>query len=167
MREVWLASDADILSFMDVDLSTGLDAFVPLINALTEEGYDLAVGSRNLSASRIVRSRGRRILTWVYNRLLRLFLGVRFSDAQCGFKALTREVALLLLPRIEDNRWFFDTELLVLAEKSGLRIKDVPVTWLEDKDSRVNVMGTVIEDLRGIWRLKRTSPWDSIDPEVS
>lgn len=159
LRQVWLESDADIVGYMDVDLSTGLDAFFPLISALTDEGYDVATGSRNMKGSRIERSAGRRLLTWVYNRLLRLLLGVRFSDAQCGFKALKRDAAQLLVPRVADNNWFFDTELLVVAEKSGLRIRDIPVTWIEDKDSRVNVPATVLEDLRGIWRLMRTRPW--------
>jgi glycosyltransferase involved in cell wall biosynthesis len=159
LRQVWLGSEADVLSYMDVDLSTGLEAFFPLVAAVADEGFDLATGSRNLRESRVERSPGRRVLTWVYNHLLSLMLGVRFSDAQCGFKACTRQAAQRLIPHVEDNNWFFDTELLVLAEKSGFRIKDVPVTWVEDKDSRVNVVRTVVEDLRGVWRLMRTRPW--------
>jgi hypothetical protein len=149
---------------MDVDLSTGLDAFFPLIAALTDDGFDVATGSRNMKGSKLERSVGRRLLTWVYNRLLRLLLGVRFSDAQCGFKAIKGDAARLVIPHVADNNWFFDTELLVLAEKSGLRIKDIPVVWVEDKDSRVNVPATVMEDLRGIARLMRTRPWRAIAP---
>jgi glycosyltransferase involved in cell wall biosynthesis len=164
LRQVWLDSEADVVSYMDVDLSTGLEAFFPLIEAVTEQGYDVATGSRNLPESRVERSAGRRVLTWVYNRILRLVLGIRFSDAQCGFKALTRSAVARLVPVVEDNNWFFDTELLVLAEKSGLRVKDIPVVWTEDKDSRVNVVATVTEDLRGVWRLLRRRPWKSVRP---
>jgi glycosyltransferase involved in cell wall biosynthesis len=164
LRQVWLDSGADVLSYMDVDLSTGLDAFFPLIAALTDDGFDVATGSRNMKGSKLERSVGRRLLTWVYNRLLRLLLGVRFSDAQCGFKAIKGDAARLVIPHVADNNWFFDTELLVLAEKSGLRIKDIPVVWVEDKDSRVNVPATVMEDLRGIARLMRTRPWRAIAP---
>ncbi|MEX2237559.1 MAG: dolichyl-phosphate beta-glucosyltransferase [Dehalococcoidia bacterium] len=164
LKQVWLASDADILSYMDVDLSTDLHALPDLIGAIVVEGYDLATGSRNMRGSKLHRSLGRRALTWTYNHLLRAFLGVGFSDAQCGFKAISREAAQALLSDIEDNNWFFDTELLVIAEKAGYRVKDIPVTWIEDKDSRVNIPATIAEDLRGMWRLRRGKPWIQIAP---
>jgi glycosyltransferase involved in cell wall biosynthesis len=167
LRQVWLASGADVVAYMDVDLSTGLDALTPLIDAITKEGYDLSTGSRNMSASTITRSAGRRTLTWGYNTILRVVLRVRFSDAQCGFKAISREAAQRLIPTVEDNNWFFDTELLVVAEKAGYRIKDIAVTWVEDKDSRVNVRATVWEDLRGVWRLFRNKPWEGIPSRKS
>jgi glycosyltransferase involved in cell wall biosynthesis len=159
LKQVWLDSDADAVSYMDVDLSTGLEALTPLIDAVLEEGYQVATGSRTMAGSRITRSSGRRTLTWFYNRIIRLVMGVHFSDAQCGFKALSHAAAQELMPLVQDNNWFFDTELLVLAEKSGYRIKDVPVTWVEDKDSRVNVPATVLEDLAGLLRMRRTRPW--------
>jgi glycosyltransferase involved in cell wall biosynthesis len=164
LRQVWLAGDADILAYMDVDLSTGLDALWPLVDAIANDGYDLSTGSRNMGASQVTRSAGRRILTWGYNLILRTVLRVRFSDAQCGFKAISRDAAQRIIPVVEDNNWFFDTELLVIAEKAGFRIKDIAVTWVEDKDSRVNVRATVWEDLRGVWRLFRTKPWRTIAP---
>src|SRR3990172_11016787 len=116
---------------MDVDVSRGVEAFPALIGAIAEEGYDLAVGSRLMAGSRVNRSLGRRTLTRGYSLIIKAMLGTRFSDAQCGFKAARADVARLLIPLIEDNNWFFDTEMLVLAEKAGYRVKDVPVAWVE------------------------------------
>lgn len=161
LRHAWGKSDADVLAYMDVDLSTGLEALRQLVDAVVSGGYDLATGSRNMKESQVVRSAKRRVLTWVYNHLLRVVLRIRFSDAQCGFKAISRESARALLPLVEDNNWFFDTELLVIADKAGYRIKDIPVIWLEDADSRVNIAPTVAEDLRGVWRLLRKRPWEA------
>jgi hypothetical protein len=83
----------------------------------------------------------------------------RFGDAQCGFKAVSRQAADRVVPLIEDNNWFFDTELLILAEKLGYRVKDVPVSWVEDPDTRVKIGGTITEDLRGLLRLRLGRPW--------
>jgi glycosyltransferase involved in cell wall biosynthesis len=163
LRQVWLAGDADIMAYMDVDLSTGLDALSPLVDAIANDGYDLSTGSRNMAASQVTRSPGRRILTWGYNLILRTVLRVRFSDAQCGFKAVSREAAQRILPLIEDNNWFFDTELLILAEKMGYRVKDIPVEWVEDTDTRVKIGATVMEDLRGLVRLRTGRPWRRAD----
>lgn len=156
LRASWTESRADILCYTDVDLSTALEAFLRLFSALIDEGYDIAIGSRLAAGSTTTRSLRRELISRSYNRLLKLVLKVRFSDAQAGFKAVTREVVDRVMPLVEDNSWFLDTELLVLAEKLGYRIADIPVTWVEDDDSRVKVVRTALEDLRGIRRLRRT-----------
>lgn len=159
LKEIWGASQADILSFMDVDLSTGIDAFPELIGAIAEKGYDIAIGSRLASRSKVTRSLKRTVLTRGYNAIIKAMFFTRFSDAQCGFKAVSRKVAQRLLPLIENNNWFFDTEMLILAEKMGYRVYDVPVEWVEDTDTRVKIASTVTEDLRGLLRLRINRPW--------
>ncbi|MFI6595622.1 glycosyltransferase [Nonomuraea sp. NPDC050536] len=153
LRAVWSASEADVVSYMDVDLSTDLDAFLPLVAPLLSGHSDLAIGTRLARASRVVRGPKREFISRSYNLLLRSLLGARFSDAQCGFKALRTEVAQALLPAVEDEQWFFDTELLLLAERHGLRIHEVPVDWTDDPDSRVDILKTALEDLRGMARV--------------
>jgi glycosyltransferase involved in cell wall biosynthesis len=153
LRRVWSRSDADVLAYMDVDLSTGLEALLPLLAPLVSGHSDLAIGTRLARGSRVVRGPKRELISRTYNRLLHLALRSRFSDAQCGFKAGRAGVVKALLPRVEDQAWFFDTELLVLAERSGLRIHEVPVDWVDDPDSRVDIVHTALEDLRGIARL--------------
>ena len=153
LRRVWSRSDADVLAYMDVDLSTGLEALLPLVAPLVSGHSDLAIGTRLARGSRVVRGPKRELISRTYNRLLHLTLRSRFSDAQCGFKAGRADVVKALLPWVEDQAWFFDTELLVLAERSGLRIHEVPVDWVDDPDSRVDIVGTALEDLRGIARL--------------
>jgi len=155
LRKVWTESDADILSYMDVDLSTDLEAFAPLLESLATGGFDLAIGSRLLEASETIRGFKREVISRSYNFLIKAALRTHFSDAQCGFKAITRETAQKLLPLTEDDCWFFDTELLVLAEKLGYRIYDLPVRWVDDEDSRVRILNTAIEDLKGLLRLRR------------
>jgi hypothetical protein len=140
---------------MDVDLSTDLSALPVMFRALVAEGYDLAVGSRLMRESRIRRCLNREIISRIYNVLVKAVLFTHFSDAQCGFKALTRQAVERLVPRVQDQSWFFDTELLVLAEKLGYRIQDVPVTWNEDDDSRVKIVQTAWEDIKGVFRLRR------------
>ena len=153
LRKAWLESDADIVSYMDVDLSTDLGAFPKLIRAI-EEGYDIAVGSRLAPGSSVRRSFKRGFTSRSYNALIRAMFRTKFSDAQCGFKALSAKAAHELVPLIQDQEWFFDTELLILAEKKGYRIKDVPVTWIEDPDSRVSIPRTVLDDLNGLLRMR-------------
>ncbi|MCD2188710.1 bifunctional glycosyltransferase family 2/GtrA family protein [Actinomycetospora soli] len=155
LRAVWSASDAPVLAYMDVDLSTDLAALLPLVAPLISGHSDLAIGSRLSRASRVVRGAKREIISRCYNVLLRGTLRARFSDAQCGFKAIRRDVAQRLLPLVEDTGWFFDTELLVLAERSGLRIHEVPVDWVDDPDSRVDVVATAVADLKGVARVGR------------
>ena len=153
LRHVWGSSEADIVAYMDADLSTGLDAFLPLIAPLLSGHSDLSVGSRLAHGAQVVRSPKREIISRVYNLLLRTVLSARFSDAQCGFKAGRTEVIRALLPAVEDDAWFFDTELLMLAQRKGLRIYQVPVTWTEDPDSSVEIVRTALADLRGMARL--------------
>jgi len=138
---------------MDVDLSTDLRAVGPLVAPLLSGHSDLAIGTRLARGSRVVRGAKRELISRCYNLLLRGVLAASFSDAQCGFKAIRREVAERLLPLVEDDDWFFDTELLVLAEEAGLRIHEVPVDWVDDPDSRVDILATALDDLRGVRRL--------------
>jgi glycosyltransferase involved in cell wall biosynthesis len=158
LRAAWSASDADVLSYMDVDLSTDLGGLFPLVAPLISGHSDVAIGSRLARGSRVTRGPKRELISRGYNLILRTALGVRFSDAQCGFKAIRRETALSLLPLVKDTGWFFDTELLVLAERAGLRIHEVPVDWVDDPDSRVDIVSTAIADLKGVARMRRTLP---------
>ena len=155
LRTVWAASDAAVLAYMDVDLSTDLAGLFPLVAPLLSGHSDVAIGTRLARASQVVRGPKREFISRGYNLILRGTLGARFSDAQCGFKAIRADVARRLLPLVQDTGWFFDTELLVLAERAGLRIHEVPVDWVDDPDSRVDVLRTAIDDLRGIGRLAR------------
>jgi putative flippase GtrA len=153
LRAIWSGSDADVLAYMDVDLSTDLNALLPLVAPLLSGHSDVAIGTRLARGSRVVRGPRREVISRSYNLLLRASLGAEFSDAQCGFKAIRRDQARALLPLTEDTGWFFDTELLVLAERAGLRIHEVPVDWIDDTDSRVDIVATALADLRGIARL--------------
>jgi putative flippase GtrA len=153
LKQAWSQSDADVLVYMDVDLSTDLNALLPLVAPLLSGHSDLAIGSRLARTSRTTRGPKREVISRGYNVLLRGALRARFSDAQCGFKAIRRDVAEQLLPLVEDDEWFFDTELLVVAERAGLRIHEVPVDWVDDPDSRVDIVRTAAADLRGMGRL--------------
>ena len=155
LRNAWLQSKADIVSYMDVDLSTDLDHVPELIGAIAREGYDLSTGSRLMPESRTTRSWKREVVSRIYNVLVKAVLFTKFSDAQCGFKAASRRAVEAIVPKIEDQSWFFDTEMLVLAEKSGFRIKDIPVKWVEDDDSRVKIVQTGWEDVKGLLRVRR------------
>ncbi len=155
LRQVWLASDSPVLAYMDVDLSTDLAALPPLIAPLLSGHSDIAVGTRLSHGSRVVRGARREFISRCYNQILHSTLGAHFSDAQCGFKAIRADVATRLLPHTTDTAWFFDTELLVLAERCGLRVHEVPVDWTDDPDSSVDIIPTAMADLRGIVRLMR------------
>jgi putative flippase GtrA len=155
LRAVWSASDAAVLAYLDVDLSTDLAALPPLVAPLLSGHSDVAIGSRLARGARVVRGPKRELISRCYNLLLRGTLATRFSDAQCGFKAIRADVAERLLPHVADTGWFFDTELLVLAERTGLRIHEVPVDWVDDPDSRVDIVTTALADLRGILRVAR------------
>ena len=154
IRKVWGESDADVLTYMDVDLSTDLSAFPLLIQAVTAGGYDLAVGSRRLQPALTTRGLKREIISQCYVFLVQCLFRTRFSDPQCGFKAITRMAARRLLPLVEDNGWFMDTEILVLAEYFGYRIYDLAVKWVDNPDSRVNILATSLSQLRGLIRLR-------------
>lgn len=155
LRHVWTTSDSPVLAYLDVDLSTDLAALAPLVAPLISGHSDVAIGSRLARGSQVVRGPKRELISRCYNLLLRGTLAARFSDAQCGFKAIRADVAGGLLPHVTDPAWFFDTELLVLAQRSGLRIHEVPVDWVDDPDSRVDIVSTAVADLKGIARLLR------------
>ena len=158
LRATWMASDATVVAYMDVDLATGLDALLPLVAPLLSGHSDVAIGTRLARGSRVVRGPKRELISRGYNLVVRAALHNGFSDAQCGFKAVRTDVARALLPMVEDETWFFDTELLVLAERHALRIHEVPVDWTDDPDSRVDIRQTAVDDLRGVWRLMRSRP---------
>ena len=153
LRATWLSSDAEILSYMDVDLSTDLSHFPQLVEAL-ESGYQVATGSRLSRDSRVTRAFKREFISRGYNLLIKSLFFTPFPDAQCGFKALTRHAARSIVPFIENNNWFFDTELLIIAAKRGYSIKSIPVKWDDDPTSTVNITNTAIEDIRGLLRLR-------------
>jgi len=153
LRSIWSASDAGVVAYMDVDLSTDLNALLPLLAPLLSGHSDVAIGTRLARGARVVRGPRRELISRCYNLLLHATLGTGFSDAQCGFKAIRADAARRLLPLTTDTSWFFDTELLVLAERAGLRIHEVPVDWIDDTDSRVNLISTAWADIRGIIRL--------------
>ena len=156
LREAWSRSDAQVCAYMDVDLSTGLDALLPLVAPLITGHSDMAIGSRLAPGASVARGPRREIISRTYNVILRTVFAVRFRDAQCGFKAVRTDIARHLLPAVEDNGWFFDTELLLLAEHNGLRVHEVPVDWVDDPDSRVNVRRTATDDLKGVWRMAKS-----------
>jgi glycosyltransferase involved in cell wall biosynthesis len=154
LRKSWLESNCDIVAYMDVDLSTGLEAFPHLVRAIAQEGYHVATGSRLMRGAQTRRSMKRELISRAYNLVIKAVFQTRFTDAQCGFKALGRRAAQILVPSVINNHWFFDTELLIIAEKRGFRVKDIPVQWSEDPDTRVKVFNTALEDLRGLARLR-------------
>jgi glycosyltransferase involved in cell wall biosynthesis len=153
LRAAWLRSRADIVAYTDVDLSTDLDALFPLVAPLASGHSDLAVGSRLAWGSRTHRGPKRELISRTYNRLLRIVLRTPVRDAQCGFKAMSAAAAQRLLPTVRDDGWFFDTELIIRAKRAGMRVFEVPVDWVEDEDSRVEIVRTAIDDLRGVARL--------------
>jgi glycosyltransferase involved in cell wall biosynthesis len=155
LRTAWSGSDAQIVAYTDVDLSTDLNALLPLVAPLVSGHSDLAVGSRLATGASVVRRPERELISRVYNLMLRVAFATKVRDAQCGFKAVRADVARVLLPEIVDNGWFFDTELLLLAEHNGLRIHQVPVDWVDDTDSRVQVVRTALHDLGGSARMAK------------
>jgi glycosyltransferase involved in cell wall biosynthesis len=155
LKTAWLSSRADVVSYMDVDLSTNLTSFLPLVAPLLSGHSEVAIGTRLRHGAHITRQLKRELLSRGYNALIHAGFGASFSDAQCGFKAARRDAAQLLLPHVADDGWFFDTELLLLAERNGMRIHEVPVDWIEDLDSRVDLGPTIRADLAGLWRVRR------------
>ncbi len=162
LNRTWLGSEADVVSYMDIDLSTDLDAFPKLVSSIVDRGYDVAVGTRLGPGTETTRSLKREVLSRGFVLLINTVFGTRLRDTQCGFKAASRECARALLPLVRDNGWFWDTELLLLAAKGGWRINFVPVRWVEDPDSRVRVTQTVWRDLRGLARM-RSFDWRQAD----
>ncbi|MFI7113550.1 glycosyltransferase [Nonomuraea sp. NPDC050227] len=167
LKAAWRESPADIVAYMDVDLSTDLGALFPLVAAVASGHSEIAIGTRLAHSARTLRSIRREVVSRSYNALLRYGFGVRFSDAQCGFKAARTDVVRPLMDKIEDDAWFFDTELLLLAEHNGLRVHEVPVDWIEDTDSRVRVVRTAIDDLKGLARVAWSMSMGRADVEVA
>ena len=164
LRVAWMDSSADIVSYMDADLSTDLSHLPELLDAL-EQGYQLAIGSRLSRGSKVSRSIKREVTSRSYNLLIKSMFLTPFPDAQCGFKALTRQAAQAIVPSIKDNNWFFDTELLIIAAKRGYSIKSVPVKWDDDPNTTVNILKTASEDIKGLFRLKLGGIPDISPPE--
>ena len=155
LKQVWQNSPADILAYMDVDLSTSLDDFLPMIQPLVAGEAGVAIGSRLLKDSKTSRGLKREFISRCYNSIIKWTSRTKFSDAQCGFKAIRRDVTAKLLPKIKDNEWFFDTELLIKTERAGVPIHEQPVTWIEDTDSRVKIVKTAVDDLKGLYRVNK------------
>lgn len=166
VKKVWSESKADYMGYTDVDLSTDLGSLADLLEAL-KNGYDIAIGSRLLADSKVVgRTLQREVMSRVYNMMIKVFFRTHFSDAQCGFKFVTKKVVLDLIPNISDNAWFFDSEMLIVGEKLGFKIYEKPVYWVDDPGSTVRVMGTVRGDLEGLKRLFITKPWRNIKKKL-
>ncbi|WP_330348002.1 glycosyltransferase [Streptomyces sp. NBC_00582] len=169
LKHVWSRSTADVVAHMDVDLSTGPEAFLPRVAPLLSGHSDLAIGSRPHRQAAVVRGARREFVSRSYNLLLEVGLGALphsrlrssggtpISDARCGFKAVRTDVFRALAPHIEHTAWFFDTELLVLAQRNGLRVHEVPVDWTDDPDSRVDLVRTAVDDLKGMARMLRST----------
>jgi glycosyltransferase involved in cell wall biosynthesis len=155
LTKAWLSSDADVLAYMDIDLSTDLGAFPKLVSAVADQGYDIAAGTRLGAGSETTRSLKREVLSRGFVLMINTLMGTKLRDTQCGFKAIGRECARQLLPLVQDTGWFWDTELLLLAAKGGWRVTFVPVRWLEDTDSRVKIASTVTKDMKGLLRMRR------------
>lgn len=155
LKATWQHSDAQVVAYMDVDLSTDLNALLPLVAPLVSGHSDLAIGTRLTRSSRVVRGPKREFISRSYNLMLRTAMGASFSDAQCGFKAIRADVARGLLPMVGDTGWFFDTEMLVIAQRAGLRIAEIPVDWTDDPASKVDIVKTATEDIKGCWRVGR------------
>jgi glycosyltransferase involved in cell wall biosynthesis len=155
LKSAWGTSAADVVAYMDVDLSTNLESFLPLVAPLMSGHSEVAIGTRLAHHAHVRRRLKREVLSRTYNGLIHAMFRVGFSDAQCGFKAIRADVARCLLPLVQDDGWFFDTELLLLAERNGMRVHEVPVDWIEDLDSRVDLLPTVAGDLAGLWRMRR------------
>jgi glycosyltransferase involved in cell wall biosynthesis len=155
LRAAWTTSGAAVLAYMDADLSTDLGALVPLVDAVASGRADVAIGSRLVPGASVERRAMREGISRSYNRIVRTVLGAEFRDAQCGFKALRRQTAAALLPHVRDQGWFFDTELLLLAQRRGLRIEEIPVRWIDDPHSSVRIIPTAVADLRGVARMAR------------
>ena len=156
IRAAWTTAEAEILTFMDADLSSDLSFFRSLIDAVVVEGYDLATGNRLGKNSKII---NRRFLRSVASRLYNIFIRVLFktsiSDHQCGFKAMSKQAFFSVAPLLEDNAWFFDTELIVMARQQGLKIKPIDIMWSDNTDSKVTLGRTSYEMFRAAWKLKK------------
>ncbi|MSP22663.1 MAG: glycosyltransferase family 2 protein [Dehalococcoidia bacterium] len=155
LRTAWLTTEADVCAYMDVDLATDLSAIPALVDPIARGEVDLAYGTRLHRLSQTTRGLKREFISRTYITILKVAAGLRVSDAQCGFKAISRQAARELVPLVKDTQWFFDSELLLIAQKNGYRLREVPVKWTDDQDTRVRIVKTAMEDLHGVWRLRR------------
>lgn len=157
LRTVWLNNEADIYAYMDADLATDL-AFVPLLFQTLDKA-DIAIGTRLQKKSKTSRSFFRELSSRVYNTLVRQIISLKISDTQCGFKAIKKEVAQKILPLTTHEGWFFDTELLALANLFSFKIKELPVQWNETPDGRrkssVKVLATAWDDIVHLIKLRK------------
>ena len=167
LKQVWIDSPADILTYMDVDLSTSLEGFLPMIKPLIKGTAGVGFGSRLSKESKTTRCFKREFISRCYNRIIRLVSKTKFLDAQCGFKAIRKDVAEKFLLQIKDNGWFFDTELLIKTERAGIILHEQPVTWLENTDSRVDITRTAIDDLKGLYRVRKELDTRSLFEKLS
>ncbi len=161
VKKTWLASNADYCVYMDLDLSTDITHLPELIGSLRDKRYDISIGSRLAKGARV---EGRTLLREITSRVLnylfiRLVFQTHFTDAQCGFKAISRAAVKELLPFVEDNGWFFDGELLIVGEKSGYKIYEIPVHWIDNPGSTVRLLSTISEDISAMLRLFLKRPW--------
>lgn len=162
LKKVWLKSNSELLVYMDVDLSSDLEFLPGLVEAI-EGGYDVAIGSRLTKGAKVYgRTPMREVMSRGYNFMIKVLFWTGFNDAQCGFKAITRKAALKLLPHIKDGSWFFDSELLIVAEKAGFKIAEIPIIWRDDPRSTVKIAKTATGDLKGLIRLAMTRPWNKL-----
>ena len=155
LKTVWLTSTADIVAYMDIDLSTDINHITDLIKPIADGDSEITYGSRLHKDAKTKRSLKRELISRSYVFVLRVMAGLKVTDAQCGFKAMSASAAIRLLPEVIDTQWFFDSELLIIAQRNGIAMKEIPVRWDEDPDTRVNIIQTALEDLSGIWRLRR------------
>lgn len=155
LKSAWMKSQADIVAYMDVDLSTDLVHLPDAVNLVTSGECSLSVGSRLCQGSHVVgRTIKREIISRCYSILFRALFFVSFRDAQCGFKVVSRQVVNNVIPLVKDTGWFFDTELLIISEKNGYRVCEIPVNWTDDPDTRVNVFRTAWYDIKGLLRIR-------------
>jgi glycosyltransferase involved in cell wall biosynthesis len=164
----WEKSRAQILAYMDVDLSADLKHLRDLLDAIAVKGADIAIGSRLAPGASVSgRTFAREIISRGYNLLIRLLFQGTFKDAQCGFKAISREAFELLAPLLKNRNWFFDSEMLIIAMKAGFTIEEIPISWKDDPTSTVKVARTAKEDILGLFRLLRTKPWKGLEKKRS
>ncbi len=159
LKSSWTKSKASVVSYMDIDLATDLRFFLPMINMIIKDNCDLVVGNRlGLKSKVIDRNFKREFLSRNYNLLLRMFFFHKIRDHQCGFKAIKRNSFLKLnkeIPDIKEEIWFLDTELIIRAIKNKMKVEEIDVIWKDDPDSKVKVVKAVLEDLKGIVRLRK------------
>ena len=164
LKIAWTASQARVRAYMDVDLSTDIRQIPELVDPIIDGRADVSFGSRLLPDSHVERCLKREFISRCYNLMLQRYLHISFHDAQCGFKAISADAARTLLPQVEDDEWFFDTELLVLAERMGIASNEFAVNWREDPGTTVHIVNTVRKDLAGMKRLKRGGGADRPHP---